>query len=172
LEAILDALDKIADGCSDEAIDSVTEDVYFVLEAHELGQTIGEFAASIDMKAGVQELPKTTKPRGPRKNHIVNETGRSCGCCGEFRSWDEYYKNASHATGHKTICKLCDQAASVRWRQRHSEKAGTGSIKGDMLAVRHRVNGRVYEVQVASDDFRYAEVLKALGAVTDKVMNA
>lgn len=37
----------------------------------------------------------------------INEEGRECTNCLEFKSWDKYQKNGKAGTGHQSICKTC-----------------------------------------------------------------
>lgn len=37
----------------------------------------------------------------------INENGRSCSKCNEFKNWSEYYKDKSQKTGFVSACKSC-----------------------------------------------------------------
>lgn len=41
------------------------------------------------------------------KKHI-DCYGRNCKQCGEYKTWDHYYKEPNSKAGYRSICKPCD----------------------------------------------------------------
>jgi len=39
---------------------------------------------------------------------MIDEHGRTCSTCGEYKAWSEYYKSSKSKTGHKATCKTCE----------------------------------------------------------------
>ena len=37
----------------------------------------------------------------------IDEEGRECSKCGEYKAWAEYHKNKAKKNGHQSACKVC-----------------------------------------------------------------
>jgi len=37
----------------------------------------------------------------------IDEEGRECSRCGEYKPWAEYHKNKAKKNGHQSACKVC-----------------------------------------------------------------
>jgi len=42
-----------------------------------------------------------------KKEYLINETGRECSECGQFKLWPEFHKRKDLSTGHASHCKTC-----------------------------------------------------------------
>lgn len=52
-------------------------------------------------------LKRRAKGVKPRHCPSVCKEGRKCINCGEFKTWDKFYKEQSHYTKHRSTCKTC-----------------------------------------------------------------
>ena len=44
-----------------------------------------------------------------RNEYLINEEGRECSKCGEFKTWDNFTTDKQKKTGYRPICKGCDR---------------------------------------------------------------
>jgi len=44
-----------------------------------------------------------------RNEYLINEEGRECSKCGEFKTWDNFALDKQKKTGYRPICKGCDR---------------------------------------------------------------
>ena len=54
-------------------------------------------------------------------NCVINEDGRECSGCHEFKQWSEFNKNKTTKTGHQSICRCCaairQKPHTARWQK-------------------------------------------------------
>jgi hypothetical protein len=58
----------------------------------------------------------------PERGKGVENEGRTCPRCGEFRKTDEFAPDPTKASGRKSHCKACDAAKSRRYYETHRER--------------------------------------------------
>jgi hypothetical protein len=58
----------------------------------------------------------------PDSGEGVENDGRTCPRCGEFRKTDEFAPDPSKASGRKSHCKACDAAKSRRYYEANRQR--------------------------------------------------
>jgi hypothetical protein len=56
-----------------------------------------------------------------KQSKLVDDFGRECNTCGEYKTWDEFYVNKSLRTGHVASCKSCVTERSNKHYQDNKE---------------------------------------------------
>jgi hypothetical protein len=54
--------------------------------------------------------------------YLINDTGRECSGCGEFKEWEEFGKDKSSSSGHKPTCKVCSHGNYLLNRNKEIER--------------------------------------------------
>ena len=60
---------------------------------------------------------------------LINDEGRECTCCGEFKQWDEYGNKKRGTRGRQPICNKCKN--DLRYAEKH------GCLKQDNINTKH-----------------------------------
>ncbi len=61
--------------------------------------------------------------------YLINDEGRECTCCGEFKEWGEYGNKKRSARGKQPTCTKCKN--DLRYAKKH------GCLKGDNIDPKH-----------------------------------
>ncbi len=61
--------------------------------------------------------------------YLINDEGRECTCCGEFKQWDEYGNKKKGVRGKQAICNKCKN--NLRYAEKH------GCLKEDNIDPKH-----------------------------------
>jgi hypothetical protein len=68
----------------------------------------------------------------------VDDAGRECSSCGQYKVWNEFHASATATTGHQTKCKQCVRA---RQRELASTEAGREAARARQAAYQERKRG-------------------------------
>ena len=55
----------------------------------------------------------------------IDEEGRECSKCGEYKLWAEYHKNKAKKHGHQSACKICHNAYARDRAEMRCERCGS-----------------------------------------------
>lgn len=78
---------------------------------------------------------------GSQKNreYLINEVGRECSECGQFKPWSEFHKRNNLTTGHAAHCKICR-------RRRTRRDMENGSIRNRELKRKYGIDLETYQI--------------------------
>lgn len=79
-----------------------------------------------------------TKKGDTRNGNTVNDEGRTCTHCKEFKQWDLYSRNKNLPYGKANICKACNTIIGKAFR----DKRDAGKVEADLAKKRmyHAMN--------------------------------
>lgn len=70
-----------------------------------------------DRRSGLVKGQPTRYIKGHTRRLRIDETGRQCGACREYKPWGEFHTSRTTRYGHVTTCKPCmAESASAAWR--------------------------------------------------------
>lgn len=67
--------------------------------------------------------------------YLINDEGRECTCCGEFKEWVEYRNHKISRNGKRPVCRDCEK--TIQYISRH------GCLKEDNIDSKHYDANRV-----------------------------
>lgn len=73
-----------------------------------------------------------------KKEYLINETGRECSECGQFKPWAEFHTRRDLSTGHASNCKSCR-------KRRTRINIENGSIRNQELKRKYGIGPGIYQ---------------------------
>lgn len=88
-----------------------------------------------------------------RKKWHIDNNGRQCRLCTEYKTWDNFYKESTRPRGHQAFCKACDKVHKTPKRIKRAKVR----TKEDMgFLMRERLRSRLREAAKASKTYKKA----------------
>lgn len=104
-----------------------------------------------------------------RKQWNIDENGRQCRICTEYKTWDQFNKNAGNSTGYANVCKFCIYKLPYKSGTSQCKRSEARKKRDPAYKMKEAIRCRIRSAMKASKSNKKSSTRELIGCSNEEL---